>query len=513
MSAEVNVYDGVAFIEWSKGMAGYQFVQVPNNGDLVACNKTIYKYTNALDCPIYKSYLGTSKTQGMDLVGVVGRRSDLLANFASDSIRILKFNNNQDLDLFPHAHETVIIADHLKAKFSETLGATLTDAWSQKLATAIKSEMGRIKGQYGTKGIESVFGQATEAAVLRTKNPKSNMESIFRLKPFTIESTKAFLGLGSNFDSVKFGYKFGASIVFNPVFILTTIDGDANINIKIKYPYGKNPPVENICAKAIIFYNASDIAFADYPSSFDFRPDDTYPQGAITAMTAEVMNSFHNFVQADFTEAEIYDIIEGANLRLNGITDGPWGNGWSSPVIIAEPKLRTKATINNPRNGRALGVFEIRFSFNFGEQDGALWLGNFLLSFIFDVQNYAANVAAVQQARARYREMLNNLKIKLESRSITTMDRHFTPTDSTSKTNVKLDEVPNPDVTTNFATRPETAPDAITNSSDGDIAQGGTDGLAVPPPVTAVDTIKDTNGANQTNMNLESDIAVDPNRT
>jgi hypothetical protein len=504
MSATVNVYNGIAFIEWSKGIQGYEFVKVPNNGDLVACNKTIYKYTANLSCPIYKSYAGSNATQGINLVGQVGRRSDLLGKLASDSIRILKFNDNQELDLFPHAHETVIIADHLKAKFSETLGATLTDAWSQKLATAIKSEMVRIKDQYGTKGVESVFGQATEAAVLRTKNPKSNMESIFRLKPFTIESTKAFLGLGSNFNSTEFQYKFGASILFNPVFTLTTIDGDADINVKIKYPSNGSPP-ENICAKAIIFYNASDIAFADYPSSFDFRPDDTYTQGSIEAMTAQVMSSFHDFVQADFTDAEINDIIEGANKRLKGITDGPWGNGWSSPVIIAEPRLRTKATINNPRDGKALGVFEIRFSFNFGEQDGALWLGNFLLSFVFDVQNYAQNVAAVQQARARYREMMNNLKIKADSRSVQLMENHLS---SAPTTKVKLDEVPDANPDTNFATRPETVVDAVKNTSDGDIAQGGSNGLTVPPAVNAVDPIKDTNRANETNINIESDIAL-----
>lgn len=516
MAATQHRYNDIVFLEWSKGMPGYRFVSIPENGSIVGCNKTVYKHTAALDCPVYKSYTKDNKTQGITLRGKVERRRDLLSVFNADeyinAIKISDFNVGENLDIFPHQHEKVIMADYLKAKFNENLGANLTTDWSQKLAGAIQSEMERIKDQYGSSGVQSVFGQAAKAAVLRTKKPKENMSSIFRLKPFTIEAVKAFLGLGSNVNDVTFQYKFGASILFNPVFMITTEDGSANINLEIKYFSGNAEDEfepETVCGKAIVFYNASDLSTADYPTSFAFRPDDTYTPASVNSVRDEIMSFFHNFPNTQFDNSEIQTLVEGAKRRLEGDTNGPWGNGWSSPAIIADPKLRVKAKLNNPRDGRALGVYEIRFSFNFGEQDGALWLGNFLLSFIFDVQNYLAAVNATQQAKARYREAVENAKRKAEKRAQQIASANATEA-AAPTTPVKLDETPDADPNTNYATRDQNATDTIRNDSDGDIIDGGDDLPHTPvEEVNAdVDKVDETNDGNDTNINTESDIVL-----
>lgn len=503
-------YNDVVFLEWSEGVSAsnYKVVGSTANEEEVSCGTKAYKHTSTLDCPVYKSYRKDNKTQGITLKGKVGRSRDLLVNLQPDAIKILDFNVNENIDIFPNPHEKIIMADYIKAKFKQNLNADLTDSWSQTLAGAIGLEMERLKGQFS--GADSSFTKATKAAVLRTRNRKSNMASIFRLKPFVIEATKAFLGLGSNVNDTTFQYKFGASILFNPIFILTTEEGNANVQATVKYFPGRetDSEPETICAKAIIFYNAAaNNQTADYPSSFDFRPDDTYTSGSVNSIKDEIMEFFHDFPNTQFDNSEIEKLVEGAKRRLEGDTNGPWGNGWSSPVVIADPKLKVKAKLNNPRDGRALGVYEIRFSFNFGEQDGALWLGNFLLSFIFDLQNYVAAVNAAQQAKARYREALENYKRKLANRAQQIASDNATE-GTAPTTNVKLHEQPDGDTETNYATRDENATDAVANDSDGDIIDGG--GNLPHTPVeeitSDVDKVEETNDGNDTNINTESDI-------
>lgn len=480
MPLEKTERNGIIFIDRAKNQ-GYTF----SNASIgEACGDELFTQGGGLDLPVLQSYRFNA-SQGLQLTAQINIQEPLLNQLFSTNldknppIRITTWNLNPKgsaaIDVFPHKKTPAILAETIRATITS---ANFAQGWPDIVAAAIIEEVESLKSQ-GGKGAETRFTDAVNYALYENQSPKQSLNSIMKLKTFCVQAGRGMLGLGTNDLPSSFKYNFGASLLFNPDLYITE-KGIARVSIDAKGPYSSDP--ELICGKAIVIYNSTRARAGESLSganlSFSFRPDDTFPSAE--AVANEIMEAARDFSDADFTEGQL------AQLKM---TDSNWrsGNGWTSGAIQIEGGLKVSTGLNRP-NSQSAGVFNISFAFNFGEKNGSLTLSNLILAFTFDIAAYATAVGAVQQAKARYRESVNNYKSLLASRALALAEANKTQ-DGTPAPTTKLDLDSNANTTNNYTTRDQNAADALKNGSN--ITQG-------PETVTTitadVNKIQDVNG-------------------
>lgn len=478
--------NGIIFIDRAKNQ-GYEFSNVSIGG---ACGDELFTQGGGLDLPVFQSYQSNaSPSQGLQLTAKINIQQSLLNQLfnidldENPPIRIITWNLSDSIDVFPHKKTPAILA--------ETIRATITDAefaegWPDIVAAAIIAEVESLKSQ-GGRGAGTRFTDAVNSAMYENQSPQQSLNSIMKLKTFCVQAGRAMLGLGTNDLPSSFKYNFGASLLFNPDLYITE-KGIARISMDAKGPYSSDPEV--ICARAIVIYNSARERASESLSgsnlSFSFRPDDTFSNAE--TVKNEIMAAARNFSDANFTQGQL------AQLQM---TESNWraGNGWTSSPVQIEGGLKVKTGLNPP-GSRGAGVFNISFAFNFGSENGSLTLSNLILAFTFDIAAYASAVNAVQQARARYREAVNNYKLLLASRALALAEANRIQAGTPAPvTNLDLD--PNLNTTTNYTTRDQNAADALKNGSN--ITDGTT------PITEPVNVIVDVNDNNDTRINTSSD--------
>ena len=495
MALEYNTINDIIFINLADNQ-GYTF----SNASISSCGDTLNIKGGGLDLPVYRSY-DTDPSKGLQLRARMSTINSLLKQLFSididenPPIRIEKWNVNESIDVFPKATKTAIVAETIRAKMSDV---DFAQGWPDIVAAAMISEVGRLKTS-GGKGAGTKFSDAVNDAMFENQSPQQALTSIMKLSTFCVQAGRGMLGFGTNGGGnngrPEFLYNFGASLLFNPDLYIST-NGIGRISLKAQYSSGNsdnNGEPESICARAIVIYNStrnnSGASLSGSNLSFSFRPDDTFSDD--TALKNQIMSAARIFSTNAISENQL--------TQLN-MTQANWsqGTGWTSPAVIIEGGLRVKTGLNAPNN-RGAGVFNVGFSFNFGSDNGSLTISNLLLSFTFDIANYASAVNAVQQAKARYREALNNYRSQLAARAAALAAANKTQA-GTEAPITKVDLDSNLNTTTNYATRDENAADEFKNG--GNILNG-------TPDVTApVNIIRETNDNNDARITTESDVIL-----
>jgi hypothetical protein len=495
MALQYNRINDIVLIDLADNQ-GYTF----NSASISSCGDSLHTKGGGLDLPIYQSY-NSSPSKGLQLTARMSTKEPLLQQLfdidldETPPIRITKWNVNENTDVFPVQKTAAIVAETIRAKMPDVDFAT---GWPDIVAGAMIKEVGNLKNA-GGKGANTKFTDAVNDAMYENQSPKQSLSSIMKLKTFCVQAGRGMLGLGTNGGGtpagLEFNYNFGASLLFNPDLYISE-KGIGRISIKAQYSSGnkeKDGEPETICGKAIVIYNStrnnSGASLSGSNLSFAFRPDDTFSDD--TALKNEIMAAARTFS----TNA----ISEGQLAQLN-MTQANWnaGTGWTSPEVIIEGGLRVKTGLNPPRSQGA-GVFNVGFSFNFGSENGSLTISNLLLSFTFDIAKYAQSVNAVQQAKARYREALENYKRALAARAAALAAANKTEV-GTEAPITKVDLDSNLNTTTNYTTRDENAANVYKN--DGNILDG-------TPDVTApVDNINQNNDNNDGYITTESDVIL-----
>ena len=485
MPLEKTERNGIVFIDRAKNQ-GYEFYGASIGG---ACNDELFIKGGDLDLPVFQSY-SNNASQGIQLIAKMSVNQTLLNQlFGIDlddnpPIRITTWNATASTDVFPTKKSAAVLAETIRAKIP---AADFASGWPDEVAEAMISEVDSLKSQ-GGQGAGSRFTEAVNDAMYENQSPQQSLNSVMKLKTFCVQAGRGMLGLGTNDRANSFKYNFGASLLFNPDLYITE-KKIARVSMEAKGPYSDEP--EPICGKAIVIYNSSRNNSGESLSgsnlSFSFRPDDTFSNAE--TVKNEIMAAARNFSDANFSEGQL------AQLKM---TESNWqsGNGWTSNIVQIEGGLKVRTGLNPP-NSRGAGVFNISFAFNFGTENGSLTLSNLILAFTFDIAAYTTAVGAVQQARARYREAVNNYKSLLASRAAAFAEANKTE-GSAPITNLDLDS--NLNTTTNYTTRDQNAADALKNGSN--ITEGPNPVTDITEPVNVVD---DVNGNADGRIMIESD--------
>ncbi len=480
MALEKTERNGIVFIDRAKNQ-GYEFSNASAGED---CGDELFTQGGGLDLPVLQSYQSNA-SQGLQLTAQINIQQPLLNQLfginldKNPPIRITTWNLNPKgsaaIDVFPHKKTPAILAETIRAKITS---ANFAQGWPDIVAAAIIAEVESLKSQ-GGRGAETRFTDAVNSALYENQSPQQSLNSIMKLKTFCVQAGRAMLGLGTNDLASTFKYNFGASLLFNPDLYITE-KGKATVSMDAKGPYSSEP--ELVCGKAIVIYNSTRERASESLSgsnlSFSFRPDDTFSDEE--AVKNEIMAAARNFTDAQFTEGQL------AQLKM---TESNWrsGNGWTSDAIQIEGGLKVKTGLNPP-GSRGAGVFNISFAFNFGTENGSLTLSNLILAFTFDIAAYATAVNAVQQARARYREAVNNYKSLLASRALALAEANKTSAGTPAPlTNLDLNS--NLNTTTNYTTRDQNAADALKNGSN--ITEGPGSVTTITEPVNVIVDVND----------------------
>jgi hypothetical protein len=449
-------------------------------GDCACDDMCEYDYEedeeDAMKVPVLRSYQ-ESPSAGKNLTGQLKIVKEDLLNFEAGGLRITDWNaDKQDgADIYDITPPVELRADNLKANLTnEPEDDVCTD-----IAEALDSEIQRLRTQWGN-GADTKLNAAVNEALYRTQNPTTNLDGVFKLKKFVVGAGQAILGLGTNMAGRKFSYNHGATIIFNPFRVRVTKTGKSKIKCTIT---NRDKSEVVICAKGFIFYSTrSNGGDASLPLSFFFRPDDTYTSAGATAIKNEIMSAFRPLPEQNCSAATINDTVLAA---FNSLTKG---TGWTQSAILTDGEgIKVRAQLAPPADGTA-GVFKIRFSFTFGEQNGSLTIGNMFISFLFDVKNYNANVNTVQQYKARVREYAAKYQAAMAARALALANANASAGGGPATTpGTNLTIPPNSTGSNNYAERPHSLP-----SLPPDIS-------ATVPPTEIPPTL--TNPSNGTNTN------------
>jgi len=505
MGLTYNRINDIVFINLADNQ-GYTF----SNASISACGgDTLHIKGGELDLPVLQSY-DNDATKGIELKAKMVTVESLLRQLFdidledNPPIRVLTWNADEKIDVFPKDKKVVIVAETLRAK-----GSTFTPAvdnfasgWPDQVAAAMIEEVKRLKSS-GGKGGGTKFSDAVNDAMYENQSPQQSLTSIMKLRPFCIQAGRGLLGLGTNLPSApgqpQFLYKFGGSLLFNPDLYISK-KGIGKVSINAQYSSGnseKNGAPETVCGKTIVIYNStrnnSGASLSASNLSFAFRPDDTFSDD--TAVKNEIMTAARTFGTTEITEGQLQQL---------GMTQGNWllGNAgtWTNSPVQIEGGLKVKCGLNPPRTPGA-GVFNIAFGFNFGSENGSLTISNLVLSFTMDIAKYVESVQALKQYRARCREAVNNYNSQLAVRAAAHAAANKTAAGTTAPiTKVDIDSTL--DTSTNFATRGENAANTM--------AQGTDMFDAATTEVNAnVNITRETNDREETRTSVFSDIIHD----
>jgi hypothetical protein len=454
-----------------------------------ACDgEDLWLYNNnwesSLDLPVAKSY-DTNPSNGETLTASVSVNNNLIMKLIGDGMRITDYNVDQR-DIFKKDGKLREIANALNVKFQQAFSDTIETTFAEDIATNILLEIKRIRAKYAS-GTDSVFTKAAKIAMLESRSPKSNYDSIFRLRTFCKEATIALLGL--DHKNGFFNYNFGASLLFSPYKVITTKSGNSRIKGTAKYYYGSDGDRE-ICSKCIIIYKSGSERKANENYSFGFRADDTFTdstfiENAVEAKFRTFSNNPPNFATT-------------VSNWLAQAAASP--GGWRSPIVKFDNNgIAVKAGIGSPKKDdpQQAGVFNIAFAFNFGEDNGSLWIGNMMLSFVLNLDNYAAEVGRIQQMRARYKEAVENYQRKLKKLAKELADQYKLDNPDIPKTDVNLLQDYERGET-NYANRDENAQNGLLKGDN------IFDNVNTPPPEGA----GQINNGNEAYENSESDALL-----
>jgi hypothetical protein len=453
-----------------------------------ACNgEELWLYNNnwaePLDLPVAKSY-DTDPSKGETLTAQVVVDNSLIMKLIGDGMKITDYNAEYR-DIFNQDGKLREIVNALNAKFQEKFDDTIEKTFAEDIATNILLEMKRIRAKYAS-GTDSVFTKAAKIAMLKSRSPTSNYDDIFQLRTFCKEATIALLGLGHANGSFK--YNFGASLLFSPYKVITTKSGNSRITGKAKYYYGTDGDRE-ICSKCIIIYKSGSERQQQENFSFGFRADDTFSDSKF--IEDAVQAKFRTFSDnpANF-ETTMRNWLTQAVARVGG---------WKSPIVKFDGNgIAVRAKIGSPRKDdpQKAGVFNVAFAFNFGEDNGSLWIGNMALTFVLNIDNYLSEVGRIQQMRARYKEAVENYQRKLKQLAKELADQYKRDNPDVEKTDVNL-LLKNEQGENNYASRDQ-------NAQNGLLDKGNIfDNLNTPVPEGTGGT---TNNGNNTYENTTSDF-------
>ena len=479
MAEPGHEYNGYLFInadeEQDLNLASATFTLV-SCGDEEMC---VYNFISNLETegcmkvPGVRSY-ASSPSAGKNLTGELKVVKEDLLRFEAGGLRITQWNAdaNDAGDIYDQKAPNQIIADNFKA----VLTPEPIDDASTALASAFSQEIERLRTEWGV-GAASKLNAAVNESLYRTQNPNSNLDGVFKLKKFVVGAGQAILGLGTNMAARKFSYNHGATIIFNAYKARVAKNGTKAIKCEITSFYGGEK--RTICPKkGIIFYSTrKGGGVSDVPLSFFFRPDDTYTSAGATAIKNEIMSAYRPLPTQDCSSETINSTILEA---FNSLTQG---TGWTqSPILTDGEGIKVRAQIASP-DDRTAGVFKMKFSFTFSDQNGSLVIGNMWLSFMIDIKNYAANVNTIQQYKARVREFAANYKSAMEARALALANANVSPGGGPATTpGTNLTIPPGSTGSNNYGTRPDSLP-----SLPPDI-EANVPATAIPPTNTSGDT-------------------------
>jgi hypothetical protein len=395
-----------------------------------ACDdEDLWLYNNnwesSLNLPIAKSY-DTNPSQGETLTAKVTVNDNLIMKLIGDGMRITEYNVDQR-DIFNKDGKLREIVNALNAKFQQAFGDKIETHFAEDIATNMLLELKRIRAKYKS-GTDSVFSKAAKIAMLKSRDPTSNYDDIFKLRTFCKEATLALLGL--DHANGFFDYNFGASLLFSPYKVITTKSGKNRIKGKAKYRYGKDGDRE-ICSRCIIIYKSGSERQANENFSFGFRADDTFSDSKFIEDAVEAKFRTFSADPANF-ETTMKNWLTQAAARVGG---------WKSPIVKFDGNgIAVRAKIGSPKKDdpQKAGVFNVAFAFNFGEDNGSLWIGNMALTFVLNVDNYLSEVGRIQQMRARYKEAVENYQRKLKQLAKELADQYKRDNPDVNKTQLNL---------------------------------------------------------------------------
>jgi hypothetical protein len=473
MPLKFTQINDIILIDLAENQA-YKFSEPTLEG---GCDDVLRTSNQKLELPVYQSYQ-KDPSKGLQLKAKMSMKNSLLNQlFDIDldddpPITIDAWNADEVIDVFPTAKTAVIVAETIRAKMPYTFAT----GWPDIVADAIVKEVANIKNA-GGRSSGSKFTDAVNEAMYENRSPQQKLTSVMKMRTFCVQAGRGLLGLGTNAGTPAapaFVYNFGASLLFNPKLYITE-KGKGRIYMEGKYypgrsdrPSGKPEPV---CGKAIVLYNSTrdntTTSIANSNLSFAFRPDDTFSDE--NAVANEIMAAARTLTDTDITENQ---------LAAAKMTEANWKGGkpWTSSPVIIQGGLKYKVALNAPQD-RGAGIFNVQFSFNFGTENGSLTLSNLLLSFTFDIANYAAAVNAVQQMNARVREAYNNYRSQLATRAAALAAANKTA-GAAPLTDVSLNTGGN--TSNNLVTRDQNAADTYKDGTD--IFDGTTVPSGVPNP-------------------------------
>lgn len=474
-------------------LADPEWAEYDFNGDYDidgACDdEDLWLYNNnwesSLNLPVAKSY-DTDPSKGETLTAKVTVDDSLIMKLIGDGMKITDYNVDQK-DIFNKDGKLREIVNALNAKFQQAFSDKIETTFAEDIATNILLEMKKIRAKYAS-GSDSVFSKAAKIAMLESRSPKSNYDSIFILRTFCKEATIALLGL----DHVNgfFDYNFGASLLFSPYKVITTKSGISRIKGTAKYNRGRDGD-RPICSKCIIIYKSGSERKANENFSFGFRADDTFTTTTFIEDAVEAKFRTFSANPANF-ETTITNWLTQAVASPGG---------WKSPIVKFDGNgVAVRAKLGSPRKDdpQQAGVFNVAFAFNFGEDNGSLWIGNMALTFVLNVDNYLSEVGRIQQMRARYTEAVENYQRKLKQLAKDMADKYKRDNPDIPKTDVNLLQQYERGET-NYATRDQNAPNGLLKK--GEIF----DNVNTPVPPGTGGT---TNNGSATYENSEADALL-----
>lgn len=375
-------------------------------GGSCAIDDEFIAYTDeSANIPVAKSYRNTNESQGVQLKATVSTSKSLLKKMAGDAIRITDYNAT-DAEPFPNQVDTPTIQRQLIAAIKDNLDITMNSYWAQSVAGGILKAVNKARTDSGNNGGESAFSTAVKAAMLESKSPKSNYSSLFDMKDFLCKAYVCFFGLDYNYLQ-SFWYNFSADLLFSPK-IYTTKNGSGKITAEGWSFYSKNEPEYKICTRCLIIYNSTNwqTATPDIPLSFGFKAKDL-PKTQYPVYDFIIQNNLLRTFSNNPADEPNWDFLF-KQAKAAYLAKQAWKSG---RIIFDDQGVATHLKLNFSNSGS--GVMEVIFGFNFGEQNGSLWLGNLFATFQINVDNYAKEVNYIQQYMARCRELMRNQQTKI----------------------------------------------------------------------------------------------------
>ena len=368
-----------------------------------------------LNLPVAKSYQN-SPSNGLTLAARVVANASLLRQLSAESIKILDYNADKK-DLFPNSMDIDVIEQELIKKIKEEKDIDLDSTWASTVAGGIFKAIQQARTDYKTPDGNSAFNRATLNAMTQTQNPKSNYDTLFRLKDFLNKAYVSFFGL--DFLSGNFDYNFGADLLFSPR-LYTSKSGTGRIKANVYQSVGWNnesKPIKEICTRCLILYNGTiwQNATPYMPLSFGFQAKDV-PTSASSVydyiIEKQLLREFTDSLNPPGAPNWESYFKEATTKYLAKQT---WNSG-PDPIVFDNGGIATRMRLN-VKQDTGSGVMEVIFGFNFGEKNGSLWIANMFATFQINLDNYITEVQFIKQYMARCREAVENYQRKIKQRS------------------------------------------------------------------------------------------------